>query len=351
LVFSSSIYKYPYKFIWHLLSWIGKNSDVVCYCAEPLDYLVFENIKPYLRSIPVVGKRKTRIYLKLRNIECKRMPSFPRFVIMFRHAAHKFPERKIQKIGFRHGAYNFKKYTKAVNYNEFTVFLTTSQSDVKIAENLGCKTVKSIGAPKIDPLFNGKNKDKMLEEFRKKAKINPNKKTIILTTTYDGSGMSAIEHWINKLDILAEKYNVLATAHPWISKKYLKRLKIHENIYFIEDINTLPFLALSELMVGDYSSIMGEYCSLDRPIVTFKVKPGKRAIPQIIDLISKISIQVETFDELLSAVERSLTNPKELSQARQEANRIMFDQLDGRAGLRAAKVITELLPQLKIDSD
>lgn len=326
---------------------LDKNPPVICYCAEPLDYLIFESVQPYLTYIPVAGKRKTRLYLKKRGIKCKRMPCFPKAVIMFRHAAHKFPERRIMKIGFRHGAYNFKKYTHADNYNEFTLFLTTSQSDVEIAESLGCRTVYSIGAPKIDPLFNGKYNSDTLIPYKEKANIDSSKKTILLTTTYNASGMSAINKWINKLDYLNRRYNVLVTVHPWADRAKKNRLQKESCIYFIEDINTLPYLAIADVMVGDYSSIMGEFCALDKPIITFKVTPGKRAITEILELISSISIQVNTFDEMVTAIDRSLNDPDELSKARQEANKIMFDALDGKAGERAAEQIIKYLPELK----
>lgn len=346
MIFSSYLYQFPYKVLWRIAHWFGKNPPVICYCAEPLDYLIFESIQPYLKSIPVAGKRKTRLYLKERGIDCKQMPCFPKAVIMFRHSAYKFPERRILKIGFRHGAYNFKKYTHVDNYNEFILFLTTSQSDVEIAESLGCKNVYSVGAPKIDPLFNGKYNYNSLIPYKEKAKINLSKKTILFTTTYNASGMSTIDKWIDNLDCLRNRYNVLVTVHPWVSVKYKKRLKYDAGIYFIEDINTLPYLAIADVMIGDYSSIMGEFCALDKPIVSFKVTPGKRAIPEILELINKISIQVDTFDDMVTAIERSLGNPGELSSTRQAANKIMFDALDGEAGKRAAEQIIKYLPNL-----
>jgi CDP-glycerol glycerophosphotransferase (TagB/SpsB family) len=330
------------------LHWFDKNSPVVCYCAEPLDYLIFESIQPYLKKIPITGKRKTRLFLKKRGFACKRMPCFPKAAIMFRHATYKFPEKKILKIGLRHGVYTFKKHTHADNYNEFALYLTTSRTDVKIAESLGCKTVYSVGYPRIDPLFNGTYNSSTLEEYREKAKLNPAKKTILFTTTYNASGLSAIDIWINKLNLLLDKYNILVTVHPWVDNKYKRKLKNEKGIYFIKDVNTLPFLAIADIMVSDYSSIIGEFCALDKPIVTFKVRPGKRTTQEIMDLIEKISIQVSSFDEMIVAIEQSLKNSDEMSSARQEANTLMFDALDGKSGQRAAEQICKYLPDLRL---
>lgn len=349
MVLSTYLYQYPYKFLWRILSSFGKNLPIVCYCAQPLDYFLFENIQSYLKPVPLCGKRKTRLYLKSIGIACKRMPCFPKAVIMFRHAAHKFPENRILKIGLRHGAYSFKKYTRAENYNKFSIFLTTSKQDVKIAESLGCKTVYSIGYPKLDPLFNGQYNEKTLQFYREKAVLNPKKKTILFTTTYPASGMSAIDMWIDKLDKFTTNYNVLVTVHPRTKKKYKNKLSKQPGIYFIRDINPLPYLAIADLMIADYSSIMGEFCALNKPIITLKIKPGKRAIRDIFELIRKISVQVNSLDELPEAIEHALDNPDELKSAREEAREMMFDSLDGKAGIRAAEQIIRYLPELKLD--
>jgi len=345
MVFSYYIFKYPYKFIWHLLKFFNKNPDIIIYCADPLDY---EVLAPVLKHLPkmefVVKNKKTAQYLESKGIQCKRMPCFPKVVIMCRHAAFKFPEKNILKFGIRHGAYHFKKFTKARNYNDFEVYMLTSQQEVDLAEGLGITSAVAVGFPKIDPLFDGSMSIELLNSIRQKASLNHSKKTVIFSATWDGSGMSAIDKWINFLPDLVEDYNILVTVHPWTSKKFTQKLLKMENIYYINDVNVLPYLQVADLMVGDTSSIIAEFCALDKPIITFKINDTSRFLPEIKNLLNKISIQVNDLSTLKDAIQQSLKHPEKKHKNRQQANKLMFDKLDGLAGKRAAELIKERIP-------
>lgn len=317
------------------------------YCTDPIDYLVLEPVLKYLPSIPIIVKnRKTAEFIKEKGKDYKRYPSFPKAVIMSRHATHKFPEDKVIKIGFRHGAYHFKAFSKAQYYNAFDIYFVTSQKEVKLAEEMGITSTEAIGFPKLDPAFNNTYCEGRLKSFRKNANIHQNKKTVIFTATWDRSGMSAIEKWIDILPKLRHQYNILVTVHPWTSRKYVGRLCHLEGIFFIEGPEVLPYLMISDVMVGDISSIIAEFCALDKPIVTFKVDGGKRMLQEITQLLQDISIRIENAGQLDDAIEACLRNPMEKSHQRQNANRIMFDRLDGQAASRAVMKLKEWIPHL-----
>ena len=67
-------------------------------------------------------------------------------------------------------------------------------------------------------------------------------------------------------------------------------------------------------------------------------------MPEITSQLANISIQVENFDQLKGAIKFCLNNPAEKSEARKENSRMMFDQLDGKAGKRAAEIIKAQFP-------
>ncbi len=344
MVFSHCLYKYPYKLAWHVFKLLKKNQGVVVYCADPIDYIVLEPVLKHLPPLEVVVKnRKTARYLKKRRINFRRMPCFPEAAIKCRHAAHKFPEPKIVKIGFRHGAFHFKAFANASYYNAFDLYFMTSQKEVEEAMAKGIRSARAIGFPKLDPIFDGTINVTTVEAARLKANIDRARKTIIFTATWDKSGMSAIQKWIDHIDDFAVNYNVLVTVHPWTSKRYVQQLKNKEGIFFIDDPDILPYLILADVLIGDTSSIIAEFCALDKPIVTFRVDKTKRTVPGITCLLEDISIQVDNIDQLNDAIEYCLNNPGEKSEARQKANRMMFDQLDGKAGRRAAEIIKDML--------
>lgn len=345
MVFAYYLYKYPYKLAWYAYKLFNKNPDFVVYLADPLDYVV---LKPILKHLPpadyVCKNRKTREFLNQSGIPNRRLPNFPKAVLMCRHAAHKFPVKKIKKFGCRHGAYHFKEFTHSSSYNAFDLYFVTSQKEVEIAQDNGISSTCAIGFPKLDPAFDDTLNERTLESFREKARLAPNRKTVIFTTTWDKSGMSAIEYWIGNLHRIKDKYNVLVTVHPWMSSHYVTRLRRMDDIYFIEEPDALPCLMLADVMVADNSSIIAEFCALDKPIITFETPQTKRSPIGIQMLLQNISIRVQRFSELQHAIEECLKNPDIKRKQRRAANTLMFDHyLDGRAGKRAADLILQVL--------
>lgn len=346
MVVAYHLYRYPYKVVWQTLRLLKRNPPVVCYCGEPVDHVIFEAIQKHLPAVPIVSGRRARPYLESQGIRSARLPAFPQAVIMFRHAAHKFPEAGIVKIGLAHGAYRFKRFTRAANYNAFDVYMATSSQEVEWGKRFGIKTALAVGSPKLDPLFDGTYDRETLDAYRKRANLDPEKQTVLFTATWDRSGMSAVDRWIEHIGGLTRDHNVLATVHPWTSPRYIEHLRRLQSVYFIDDPNIVPYLALADLLVGDCSSIIAEFCALNRPIVTFRVGKARRSLPEISDLLDSISTRIEDVHDLPAAIADGLTHPDRQNEERRKANRIMFDDLDGKAGRRAAAIIRDLVPSL-----
>jgi len=343
MVLSYYFYKYPYKLLWHINRFFNEG-EVIFYCADPLDYDMFAPINKYLRNVVIVAKNsKSRKYLRNKGIAYSRMPVFPKIVIMARHAHYKFPVKEIIKIGFDHGLYQFKRWTSPKNYNAFDVYFVSSNEQVKTAQKMDIHTTVAIGYPKLDNAFNGYFDKNFLDHLRKKNNIDPNKKTIIFTSTWDIGGLSALSKWIDNVETLIKQFNILLTVHTWTTPKLISKLKSIKGATYLEEYDVTPYLMISDIFVGDYNSLIGEFCSLDKPIITFKVQPSERSIPEVHSLIKNISIQIDDFNEIHAAIEKSLKNPNKKSEERKKANKILFDNLDGQAGKRAADEINKYL--------
>lgn len=348
MVLSYYFLKYPYKLLWRLKRLFGKPCKVAVYIADPMDYIVLQPVLFHLPPVTFVAKNAKSIkYLKSKGIDDIRRFCFPDAVIMCRHSTHKFPEERILKVGFRHGAYHFKAFAKSRYYNSFDMYFMTSQHEVDQAIDLGIDSARSIGFPKLDPAFNGKLDESKLDTCRRKAGIDNSKKTIIFSSTWDGSGMSAIDKWVSRLDEFTIKYNVIVTLHHWVSQKYIRMISSNSEVYLVDDPDVLPWLMIADLMVADMSSIIAEFCALDKPIVTFKISHGDRIVPEVVEIVSKISTQVNEVYELNDAIDHALENPDEKTTERKEANSRMFDSLDGKAGLRASKILKDLILELR----
>ncbi len=334
-----------YKPLWMIRHRMGKTDRLAFYAADPLDVQMFQPIRKHLDDEVVFYAKnaKTRAFFKKQGMPCKRYPAFPEAVIMGRHAAYKFPVRKIVKIGFDHGLYQFKRWTKAKYYNQFDVYFVSSESQVQTAREKGITTVRAVGYPKIDRAFDGSITREDLEALGKKLGLDPAKRTVIFTSTWDVGGLSALKRWIDRVGELTADYNVLLTVHPWTKQALVDKLKKIPGAFFLEKADVTEYLLLADVFVGDYNSLIGEFCALDKPIITFKTPPSERSVPEVREMIAEISLQVETFDEIPGAIERCLRHPEEKGEAREKARQLLYKALDGQAGKRAAETIREII--------
>lgn len=333
-----------YKPLWSLLKLLRLTSGMAFYCADPLDYEMFLPIRKHL-DLPIkfiAKNKKTRQFFKENNIRYKRLPSFPDVVIMARQTAYKFPHNRIVKIGFDHGLYQFKRWTSTKYYNMFDVYFMSSENQVETARERGINTAVVIGYPKLDQAFDGTYDESALSKIKSELKLDPDKKTVIFTSTWNVDGLSALDRWVDKVGSLTEKYNILLTAHSFTEQKYIDIMKNTPNAVYLDEIDVTRYLLISDVFIGDYNSLIGEFCALDKPIITFRTPESSRSIPAIRELLANISIQVDEFDEVGQAIERSLAHPNELFEARAKANELIHYRLDGNAGKRAVDIIGEL---------
>ncbi|MCB1754934.1 MAG: CDP-glycerol glycerophosphotransferase family protein [Gammaproteobacteria bacterium] len=351
MVLSYYVLKIPYTLVWHFKRLTGTTPSVVFYCGTLLDLTILEPVQKYLQPLPIVAKnRALQKQLQDRGITASVLPSFPRGVIMARHAAYRFPVAGIKKICLSHGAYNFKRFASAKSHNMLDVYFFTSQADVENARRAGIKTGVAVGYPKLDKAFDGSIDKTLLDELAGRIGLDLNKKTVLFTATWDKSGISAIDRWYKELAAFTADYNVLVTVHPWTSKERLETIRNTVGVIFIEGYDVLPYIMLADVCVGDTSSIIGDCCALDKPIVTFRVDDNERSVADVSALIRSISWQVDTLDELLDTLPVALANPQQHAVERARANKVMFDELDGQAGRRAAEVIIGYFPELAPDA-
>jgi len=350
MVPSYYLFKYPYTLAWHILHRLGKTEGVVLYCANTLDYQIFAPIQKYLKPLPVVAKdKKAQRELAAIGVNARRLPSFPDGVIMCRQAAYRFPARAVRKIGVSHGAYNFKPFASAESHNLLDRYFMTSRTDVENARKTGIRSAFAVGYPKLDPAFDGTYDAAFCEEFRDRIGLDKNKKTLLFTATWDKSGQSAVAQWADKLAPFTTRYNVMVTVHPWTSAQYVEQIRNTPGVLFIDTADVIPYIMQADLCIGDTSSILGECCALDKPMITFKVPPNKRTVPHVHEMIRDFSLQIDDATQLADAIEHCLAHPQERQAQRAAANRIMFDTLDGRAGERAAAEILRFFPQLALN--
>jgi hypothetical protein len=340
----------PYKLAWHAADRFGRTRAVVFYCTDPLDHIMFAPIQKHLPPIPLVAANgKTARYLRDRGIPYSWMPVFPKAVVMCRHKPYKFPVRRIVKIGLNHGLYQFKRWTSTRYFTGFRRFLMSSETQVAQARARGITNAVAVGYPKIDPMLDGTYGPAFQQELRQRLGLDSSRPTIMFSATWNVSGLSALDRWVDRVHELAPDYNLLLTTHTWTDPRLVAKLRAISGAHYIDDFDVVPYLTIAELLVGDTSSLIGEFCALDRPMITFRVAQGPRANPEITEMLSEISDQVDSFDELPGAIRTALGAPRARSAQRRAAMERMITYADGAAGARAAAVIREELGTLLDD--
>lgn len=343
MILSGRLISLPYAVMWRAMERRDRTPPLMFYCGDLLDWIVFEPIHRNLPPTPIVAKnRVVQRELAREGVSASVWPAFPRAVIMARHALHRFPSASITKIGLRHGAYHFKRLISPARYNAFDLYLFTSTHEVHIAEAHGITCGAAGGFPKMDPMFALRAQEEA-REVGHGIGLRAGLPTVLFTATWDRSGQSAVDRWCGRLEELANRYNVTVTVHPATSRHWIEIIRRQEGVHLIQERTTWPYLLLADVMVGDTSSILAEFCALDKPMVTFRVGGGSRMTGEIEALLASISLRIDSFDELAPAIERSLANPAAQSSERRRHATSMFDELDGAHGRRAADHILRLL--------
>ena len=91
-------------------------------------------------------------------------------------------------------------------------------------------------------------------------------------------------------------------------------------------------MAGSDIMITDTSSVAYEFLPFDRPLVTYQAIARKNK-----------GINIQNPTELVSAIERSLNNPREFSAYRQSCLQDIHPYADGNSANRVLTGIGEIL--------
>lgn len=344
MVISGLIIKFPYWLCWQVRRLFNQLNDVVFYVESEHDYFVIENILPHIEfqySI-VARNREIAKHLRQRGIQVDVWPAFPKLLIMTRHAFHRFPIKGIKTIGMKHGTYHFKKMIHPKKYNAFDLYFFSTDHEAELAAKAGIKCGVVGGQPKLDSLYQKETLEISLK-IKQQPEFDTNKKTLLFTATWDKSGLSAIEQWIDKLPGLKTKYNILVSLHPMMSINYVNKVKSMPGVYFADAYNLPAFMLAADFLISDTSSVMGEFCALDKPIITFYVDEGWRLTHEIREMIKNISVQIKNINELDQAIKKYIKHPDLKKTQRRKWRQIFYGDVNASHGKKTAKIINSFV--------
>ena len=139
--------------------------------------------------------------------------------------------------------------------------------------------------------------------------------------------------------------DVYKEAKIFNSKKLFDDLNTYcagrKQFHFLPDVNTQKALAVADLLIGDYSSIIIEYCVLDRPIV-FTSRPERFFAEINYHRYAAACGAAGSLEQLAAVVTEELDSPLQRSEARQALAGAFIWNL----GSAAATVANEILKRI-----
>lgn len=197
-----------------------------------------------------------------------------------------------------------------------------------LADRLGHFAVRETGWPKLDPMF----------DARVPPLDVPRDRPVVLYASTFTQRLSSAPHLLDTVRRLAAsgKWRWLVTLHPKMDPELVRAWRALEGEYlrYVETEQVIPFLKSGDVMLCDTSSILMEFLTQIRPVVTFRNgEPG----PQLLD--------VQQPDQVEGAIERALSRPPELMREIERYANAIHPYRDGRSSERVLAAVEQFIDE------
>lgn len=211
-----------------------------------------------------------------------------------------------------------------------------------------------VGYPKLDRLASGGVDGAAIRDSLGLTRSRP---TALYAPTYSPASSLHVAGEQIILGLASAGFNVIVKLHDrsldpdprytanidWRTR--IRALEAPGGITYVEAPDAGPYLAASDIMVTDHSSVGFEYLVLDRPLLVFDT-PGlmeaARINPDKVALLRSAARVVYSVGELASAAAAEVAAPERLSTERRRVAREVFYEPGGATG-RAVAIIRDLL--------
>ena len=217
----------------------------------------------------------------------------------------------------------------------FDLYLTSgpvvTEKFKKIQQKYTYFKVVETGWPKMDHIM---SYDTL--KIRKRFNLPLNRK-IILYAPAHSSSMESAGSVIPAIDSIMKPDEIwFCKPHEFMDRELLQKLKT-KNVRLVESYDITPYLHMADVLVSDTSSVIYEFMALDKPVITCRTLSRKDK-----------GIDIQSPDELRSALDRSLQNPEELSHLRRKHLQEVNPRLDGSISRGIIDLLLSIDPTLPV---
>lgn len=204
------------------------------------------------------------------------------------------------KVEIFHGLPSAKKKKNGQLYHfiirgMFDVYCTQGENSTKPFEKLAKKyntfLVKETGWPKLDPLFPLPNENKSTSD----------QKSIFFASTFSPRFSKAKVLYPFILRMLQQHdYKWYITLHPKMDEQTVNLYKSikTKKVEFIESIDLIQAFKESSLMLCDTSSIIYEYLTQKKPVITFQTQKDEATLINVNDINLLEEVIIQTLSDL-----------------------------------------------------
>ena len=167
------------------------------------------------------------------------------------------------------------------------------------------------------PRLDGFTDEKVINEtidrmYQQEPKLK-NKKIILFSPTYRGSGSEEANYDYSKLDLeiinnYCEKNGFLfiIKMHPFIKEKIVIPVEYQKNMIDLSNMNINDLIYITDIMITDYSSCAYEYSFFNRPLIFYRY--DKELYEYLrpmhtIDFFTKKQYEVCNFESLIKVLD------------------------------------------------
>lgn len=211
-----------------------------------------------------------------------------------------------------------------------------------------------VGYPKLDRLVSG-TADGIA--VRRRLGLDVDRPTVMYAPTWSSASSLHVAGEAIIDTLLSMDCNVIAKLHDncflrgercagdidW--RERLQRFAADSRFHLATSADSVPFMAASDILITDHSSIGFEAQAVDQPVIVFDAPDLVRVArinPEKVALLRSAADVVRTVEELRTAVSDVLRNPSRRSADRRRVASEMF-YAPGGATSRALELIYELL--------
>lgn len=358
----------------------GRNNGIGYFISSNIQHIPpVIQLFPHIQGTIITTNKQIRDLVNTKYAALEIPLIFCKSIKEARKTARSLQLRVIIYTGFRllncgkavqifHGGLSDKRYLECARLICYDLVLFPGQKShdkVELATTLPwIKEWQIVGYPKFDPVINGECVPANLFSNDRKTILYAPTWVSQLTRTIIGErsehGESSLLIWsLAIIDQLADKYNLILKYHSHLQEgkstiyqevaDLIASRNLQDTVKTVVDDNIVAYMAASDLMISDISSVCYEWLHFNKPILFANPAPGKYTVGKTITDNTYVWQAGDVFDkpEQISVLaDRALTTDDKSSVRKKIFEYAVF-QADGHAAERQAAHIKRTFEAVK----